>query len=475
MAAVRLKSRVLHALVIFLKLWMQISTQVDAQVLECPERGDFVQALREANASVIVHIICRHYRFGGPLPVQIGRLTRLKELIIPRNRLTGTLPTEIGLLEELTKVDLQENVFTGNIPSEFGNLVKLNHLRLGYNQWNWSLPISMERLHMLGLLEATYSGMKSLPEALYSYTRLKSLRLKGNAIKQRIPRELSALTALEEFHLGENQLFGAIPPQLSTWRNLERFNVHGNDISSTLPTEIGYWTNVRAMTFFDNQFEGLLPTEFGRLTAIGQLLLQENRFSGQIPSQLGRLEAVQDLRLYTNFFTGSIPIQLRNLGALTVFRVDPSLLKPCELQFAREIKGWDKSENCSVAFDHGQLNFTFTPTVTTDTEPTMRPSAPTNAPTSRTTSPSVGATTSVPRAGQNLISGALVCSLVLLLLLGSLVRCVFLWRRLQCLQRKVAATSTEQSSDDSDSSFDRSKCQQIELTSRREERTISPT
>lgn len=451
-------------------------TSTHAQNLKCPEPGQLAEALSNANPNTTKKIICRLRRFGGPVPSQIGRLTELEELIIPRNQLTGTIPTEIGLLRKLSIVDFQENLFTGALPFEFGNLVRLTRLRLGYNQWNWTLPSSLKKLSMLSLFEATYSGMERLPEVIEEYTSLKNLRLKGNAIKQKIPTGLSKLVLLQEFHLGENQLSGPIPPQLSSWRNIEDMKVHGNDISGSLPTQIGFWTNMRELSISDNQFTGALPTEIGKMREMKQLGLQENRFSSKIPSELGNLVVLEDLQLYTNFFTSSIPIELKNLSALTVFRVDPSLLKPCELQFEREIEGWDKAENCSVSFDSGSLNYSFVPTLP-DELPTMNPTTLTFSP----VEPTIGPTRAFPsveanQAGVSL--SATIFTLVLFAWLLLLVRCIVTYRslvRLEGIERSSQArNNTSDSTDTSGASL-------VRATSENQERStyarsdISPT
>jgi len=58
----------------------------------------------------------------GPLPSDIGDLSRLTVLILFGNKLNGSIPSEIGNLTELTELRLGGNELTGSIPPEIGNL-----------------------------------------------------------------------------------------------------------------------------------------------------------------------------------------------------------------------------------------------------------------------------------------------------------------------------------------------------------------
>ena len=60
---------------------------------------------------------------SGPIPPELGNLTQLEELIIPRyGKLSGSIPPELGNLAQLEYLWLFENELTGSIPPELGNL-----------------------------------------------------------------------------------------------------------------------------------------------------------------------------------------------------------------------------------------------------------------------------------------------------------------------------------------------------------------
>ena len=59
---------------------------------------------------------------AGSIPQEIGDLTNLTGLELPRNQLTGSIPQEIGNLKKLEYLFLNDNQLIGNIPSEVCNL-----------------------------------------------------------------------------------------------------------------------------------------------------------------------------------------------------------------------------------------------------------------------------------------------------------------------------------------------------------------
>ena len=61
----------------------------------------------------------------GTLPSELGKCSKLKELIAWTNWFTGSIPTEIGSLTDLTYFDAESNYLTGPIPTEFGLLRSL--------------------------------------------------------------------------------------------------------------------------------------------------------------------------------------------------------------------------------------------------------------------------------------------------------------------------------------------------------------
>jgi hypothetical protein len=76
----------------------------------------------------------------GPIPTELGLLTKLRELYLHNNKLTGQIPTELGLLTQLKTLSLSENQLTGAIPLELGRLTELRELYLHNNKLTGPTP-----------------------------------------------------------------------------------------------------------------------------------------------------------------------------------------------------------------------------------------------------------------------------------------------------------------------------------------------
>ena len=80
-----------------------------------------------------VRISSNYKNLTGPIPSELGRLTLLRRLSLPVNNLTGSLPSEIGCLRLLTRLDLwnnpipsmDEHGLIGTIPIQIGHLTNL--------------------------------------------------------------------------------------------------------------------------------------------------------------------------------------------------------------------------------------------------------------------------------------------------------------------------------------------------------------
>ena len=240
----------------------------------------------------------------GPIPSELGNLSKLERLEFGNNQLTGSIPRELGNLSNLETLDLYRNQLSGPIPREFGNLTNLEYLALTSN--NLSGPI---------------------------------------------PREMGNLSKLEYLYLNDNNLTGPIPRELGNLSKLTRMRVDNNPLSGSIPRELGNLSNLELLYLNSNNLSGPIPSELGNLSNLTQLFLIRNNLSGPIPHELGDLSNLEELRVHRNQLTGALPGSLTDLSLDRFeFGENAGLCAPTDAAFQRWLQGIDdhRGPNCSA-------------------------------------------------------------------------------------------------------------------------------
>jgi hypothetical protein len=135
----------------------------------------------------VEHVVLPENNLSGPLPPEIGALTKCTRFEFSTNAISGNIPVEVGYLTRLTSLDLGRNNITGSIPSSIGNLTNLQRLNLNGNELSGSIP-------------STIGGMDSL----------RTLVLSVNQLSGPIPNSLFSLVKLQDLHLNQNRLEGEL-------------------------------------------------------------------------------------------------------------------------------------------------------------------------------------------------------------------------------------------------------------------------
>jgi len=124
---------------------------------------------------------------GGPIPTEVGRLTRLTHLTITQG-LTGTLPTGLAQLTGLTFLNLSASDLNGTIPTDLSLLTELRHLELSDNDLIGTIPTELALLSHLtslrlsGLSQMTGSVPSGLCRLLRSNGGFLNLSIDCNAV-----------------------------------------------------------------------------------------------------------------------------------------------------------------------------------------------------------------------------------------------------------------------------------------------------
>ena len=242
----------------------------------------------------------------GPIPPELGLLTRLQSLGLSDNGLSGPIPPELGRLRRLQTLKLNNNYLSGAVPSELGQLTRLQHLDLADN-WLVSLPPEIGQLDCLRKLDMVDNLLWTLPPELGQLSNLTHLFLGGNHLAV-LPPELGQLSNLRWLGLYSNRL-STLPPELGQLLNLEYLTLMDNRLYE-LPPELGQLQKLRTLSAHRNQLTAL-PPELGQLQALTTLSLSDNSIA-TIPPELGPLaergwDGWVEIDISHNPLTGCLP------------------------------------------------------------------------------------------------------------------------------------------------------------------------
>jgi len=132
---------------------------------------------------------------------------QLEVLMLGDCKLTGPIPAELGTLSRLKILKLYSNDLGGKIPEELGHLSQLQILEL----------------HCC-LLEG------KIPLALCRPQQLQVVSLSTNKLSGNIPADISSLSSIRELYLRENELTGQVPSKLLELPNIRQLWLSKNSL-----------------------------------------------------------------------------------------------------------------------------------------------------------------------------------------------------------------------------------------------------
>ena len=213
-----------------------------------------------------------------------------------------------GRVVELQLNNGKINTYKGVIAPEIGQLTELKVFNL-FGQIDGTLPESVYSLSKLKSLMITGgSGSLKVPlnKKIGQLTKLETLYM-PSIVEGVIPAEIGQLTELKLLNFSSGKLEGKIPAEIGNLIELTELNLYNNKLTDSIPSSIGYLTKLTTLNLSQNNLSGAIPSTIANLVNLTTLFLNNNSLSGEIPQQIGNCNQLVYANLFSNKLTGAIP------------------------------------------------------------------------------------------------------------------------------------------------------------------------
>ena len=255
---------------------------------------------------------------AGPMPVELGRLRRLRELNLIRNSLRGRIPPELGTLTHLEVLGLGINRLTGPLPPELGQLSRLRELHVYRNPLSGRIPgelANLDRLEKFVLYWTDIAG--PVPQAFLRLERLKEVAALRTPVC--VPGTASFARWAEDIRIAEFEA-QCNRRDVEVLTGLYR-TTGGEDWHRS-----GGWGAGSVL----EDWHGVGADSLGRAVALD---LAGNGLAGRLPASLGELTRLTELRLGFNALTGPLPLALSKLPLREFHYPETDLCVPDDERF----------------------------------------------------------------------------------------------------------------------------------------------
>ncbi|CAL5341411.1 unnamed protein product [Camellia sinensis] len=252
-----------------------------------------------SNASELESIDFSQNNFSGTMPRDLGKLlgslpdavanlsTYLSYFNLEINQIHGNILSGIRNLLNLTLLSMAANNLAGPIPSSIGRLHKLQELLLGRNKFT-ELSSSLGNLTSFIILDLSENNIHgSITSSLGNCHSLLDIALSQKNLNGSIPLEIMSLSSISTFLLlNHNALTGSLPSEVGSLTNLGHVDVSYNRLSGPIPNTLSNCLSLEWLQLEANSFEGEIPQSLRMLRGLRLLDLSHNKLSGKMPSYL---------------------------------------------------------------------------------------------------------------------------------------------------------------------------------------------
>ena len=246
------------------------------------------------------------------LPVELGRLTKMRQLYLNSNQLTE-LPPSLGTMTLLQELNLADNPLRG-LPTELGNIQKLKSLIVDAAAVNAvpgaqdddihdgkSLAQTTEHDKEMGMTTKTKtqeadgaSVMESL-QRMFHAQKSGFLDLSGMGLSL-VPSEVQTMSSLTQLALDHNML-KELTEAISGLASLVRLSICNNQLVKLHPS-FAQLSLLKELSLSNNELT-TLPEEILVLSGLKRLAIDHNRLTA-LPFEMGNMPLLRKLKLHSN-------------------------------------------------------------------------------------------------------------------------------------------------------------------------------
>jgi len=246
----------------------------------------------------------------GTMSESLGKLKKLKSLILGGNRIDFGGFECIYNLSNLEVLNLTDCIDTGKFPEKISELKKLKYLNLQSCYLGDSIPF--DKLSNVEVLVLNRMNLKHINN-IDKLKNCKELYLKWNRLTE-LPSSIGELEKAEIINLSFNKLTGSIPESIGNLKNCRSLNLYHNKLTGSIPDSFGKLKKIEYLNISENELNGTITDSIGNLINCKYLNLDNNLLKGNIPETLGNLKKCVSISLSNNNLSGSISASILNLS-----------------------------------------------------------------------------------------------------------------------------------------------------------------